>query len=336
MNPNAPSTTELSFRLPALPPLPHQSPSLFLSQPSSLSDSHRVSFPSESAKAPPSRQEALHGMLTYSIPHGLVRKPLTLVATDVTVRLLDGDQEVARHDRCWSKRQQIESEEHLDGLGESKRKAREHRGRNRLTACCPHATAFLEKIALHGGHLGGTTSRLLHLLDQYGREELDTAIAEATQRVPSQLGPWLICWSSANAREALPWRCCIRRLRHTGRRSASAWKRAVGCRSSSSASSKSTSIVDGSKRAASCSSVAAVVTRSSLRSVANAVGSVQVASLGAWPIPVCTWSRECCQKRRWFRERADHLWTIAATGNNRALSSSQQLSSFRSVVTPLK
>ncbi len=118
----------------------------------------------------------------YSIPHGLVRKPLTLVATDVMVRLLDGDQEVARHDRCWDKRQQLESEEHLAGLAASKRKAREHRGRNRLSACCAHATAFLEQIALHGGHLGGTTSRLLHLLDQYGREELDTAIAEATQR----------------------------------------------------------------------------------------------------------------------------------------------------------
>ena len=118
----------------------------------------------------------------YSIPHELVRKPLTLVASDATIRLLDGDQEVARHERCWDKRQQIESEQHLAGLSKSKRMAREQRGRNRLVAVCPHAMAFLEQIALHGGHLGAATTRLLHLLDQYGAEELDTAVAEATQR----------------------------------------------------------------------------------------------------------------------------------------------------------
>src|SRR5258706_354039 len=46
----------------------------------------------------------------YSIPHTLVRKPLTLVASDTTVRVLDGDKEVARHQRSWDMRQQIEDE----------------------------------------------------------------------------------------------------------------------------------------------------------------------------------------------------------------------------------
>lgn len=35
---------------------------------------------------------------------------------------------------------------------------------------------------MHGGHLGGTTSRLLRLLDEYGAGELDAAIAEAHRR----------------------------------------------------------------------------------------------------------------------------------------------------------
>ena len=34
-------------------------------------------------------------------------------------------------------------------------------------------------VALHGGHLGGTTSRLLRLLDQHGARELNVALAEA-------------------------------------------------------------------------------------------------------------------------------------------------------------
>lgn len=112
----------------------------------------------------------------YSIPHRLVRKPLTLVASDTLVRVLDGDVEVARHARSWERGRQLESEEHLAGLAAEKRRARDHRGRNRLMATCPSAEAFLQSVALHGGHLGGTTTRLLHLLDQYGPAELDVAL----------------------------------------------------------------------------------------------------------------------------------------------------------------
>jgi len=118
----------------------------------------------------------------YSIPHTLVRKPLTLVASDSAVRILDGDVEVARHDRCWERGRQIEQESHLDALAAEKRRARDHRGRNRLTAACPSAEPFLRKIAEHGGHLGGTTTRLLHLLEQYGVSDLESALAEAHHR----------------------------------------------------------------------------------------------------------------------------------------------------------
>jgi transposase len=118
----------------------------------------------------------------YSIPHTLVRKPLTLAASATHVRILDGAQEVARHERCWDRGQQIEQEQHLAALAADKRKAREHRGRNRLAAACPNATAFLGQVALHGGHLGGTTSRLLRLLDEHGAIELDAALHQAHQR----------------------------------------------------------------------------------------------------------------------------------------------------------
>jgi transposase len=115
----------------------------------------------------------------YSIPHQLVRRPLTLVASDTTVRLLDGQTEVARHARCWDKRQQIEDQAHLQGLASEKHKARDSRGRNRLFAACPAAADFLREVARNGGHLGGTTSRLLRMLDQYGPAALQPALAEA-------------------------------------------------------------------------------------------------------------------------------------------------------------
>src|SRR5262249_6642773 len=40
---------------------------------------------------------------TYSIPHALVRKPLTLVASEREVRVLDGTVEVARHARSYER-----------------------------------------------------------------------------------------------------------------------------------------------------------------------------------------------------------------------------------------
>jgi transposase len=118
----------------------------------------------------------------YSIPHTLVRKPLTLVASDAVVRILDGDMEVARHERSWDMRRQIEDESHLAALAREKRKARDHRGRDRLTTSCPAARPFLVEVLSHGGHLGGTTTRLLHLLDRYGAAELDASLAEAQSR----------------------------------------------------------------------------------------------------------------------------------------------------------
>ncbi|HEY6399537.1 MAG TPA: IS21 family transposase [Solirubrobacteraceae bacterium] len=118
----------------------------------------------------------------YSIPHGLTEKPLTLVASDLVVRVLDGDDEVAVHDRCWQRGRQIEDPRHLDGLADRKRRAHEHRGRNRLIAACKSAEAFLQGVALHGGHLGATTSRLLRLLDQYGPSETQWALHDAHRR----------------------------------------------------------------------------------------------------------------------------------------------------------
>jgi transposase len=118
----------------------------------------------------------------YSIPHTHVRKTLSIVASGALVRVLDGPVELARHTRSYDAGQQIEDEIHLAALSADKRKATEHRGRNRLFAVCPAAKAFLGEIALHGGHLGGTTSRLLRLLDLYGAAPLDTAIRDAHER----------------------------------------------------------------------------------------------------------------------------------------------------------
>ncbi len=118
----------------------------------------------------------------YSIPSTHTKRTLTLVATSAEVRLLDGDVEIARHPRTYDRGRKVEERRHLEALAEEKRHAAELRGRDRLTSACQSANAFLDETARRGGHLGGTTLRLLHLLDRYDARAVDIAIGEALTR----------------------------------------------------------------------------------------------------------------------------------------------------------
>jgi transposase len=118
----------------------------------------------------------------YSIPHTLVRRPLTLVASEHEVRLLDGTTEVARHARSYDRGQRVEHDAHLAALVAEKRRAHDLRGRDRLRAACPPAEAFLDALAVRGHPLASETTRLLRLLDQVGAAALDSALAETLTR----------------------------------------------------------------------------------------------------------------------------------------------------------
>jgi hypothetical protein len=118
----------------------------------------------------------------YSIPHTLVQKPLTLVASPTTVRILDGACEVARHARSWSRHERVENEAHIAALVKEKRAARESRGKSRLTQAVPGAAAFLEAVVVRGQNLGNTTAQLNRFLDEYGAPDLTAAIHEAMER----------------------------------------------------------------------------------------------------------------------------------------------------------
>jgi transposase len=118
----------------------------------------------------------------YSIPHTLVRKPLTLVASETVVRLIDGQTEVARHARSYDRGKVIEDSAHIESLARDKRRAHDLRGRDLLRTTCKNADALLDALALRGEPLGGQTSRLLKLLERYGAAELDRAMADALAR----------------------------------------------------------------------------------------------------------------------------------------------------------
>ncbi|MEM9692223.1 MAG: hypothetical protein AAGA56_06750 [Myxococcota bacterium] len=84
----------------------------------------------------------------YSIPATLVRKPLVLVASETVVRVSTPEGEiVARHARSYDRRQRIENPAHLAALAAEKKRARELRGRAKLTDACPRAGEVLARVA---------------------------------------------------------------------------------------------------------------------------------------------------------------------------------------------
>jgi hypothetical protein len=104
------------------------------------------------------------------------------------VRIVDGDAAVAAHSRCRDRGRQLEDLLHVDEPTESKRRARRHRGMNRLTQAAPSSRAFLEHAAERGLNLGSTTAQLLNLLDAHGAAELEEAFVEVLERDRIHLG----------------------------------------------------------------------------------------------------------------------------------------------------
>jgi hypothetical protein len=119
----------------------------------------------------------------YSIPHRLTRRPLTLVASETRVRILDeADNAVAEHVRSYDRGQYIEDESHLRDLARYKRRAGILPARQRIMSACPHAAPFFAELVARDEPLRGHLKRLGRLLDAYGDAALDAAFKEAVQR----------------------------------------------------------------------------------------------------------------------------------------------------------
>jgi transposase len=118
----------------------------------------------------------------YSIPHELVGKPLTLVATPSTVRLLDGASEIASHRRSFDRHQRIEDPIHIQALVSHKRKALASTTVARLAHAVPAIEEFLNAAFRRGAVIGLLSKQLLQLLDDYGAAELCQAVNEALDR----------------------------------------------------------------------------------------------------------------------------------------------------------
>jgi transposase len=124
----------------------------------------------------------------YSIPHDRTQRTLVVYADLDRVRVTDGNETIATHVRCWDRAQQIEHPEHLQRLVDEKRRAREHRGLDRLARAARSSQAFLRIIADRGGNVGSNTKGLLAVLDSCGADELEEALIEVLQRDTVHVG----------------------------------------------------------------------------------------------------------------------------------------------------
>ncbi len=118
----------------------------------------------------------------YSIPFELVRKPLSILASGDTVRILDGDKEVARHLRSYDRGETIEDEAHISALAEMKHSARQSREMTHLFLNVEGAKQLLEAVVERGENLTKATRQMERLLDDYGAKELCLAITQALER----------------------------------------------------------------------------------------------------------------------------------------------------------
>jgi hypothetical protein len=118
----------------------------------------------------------------YSIPHEAVGKPLTLRATQDSVRIFLGSAEIARHRRCWDRHELVEDPAHRQALRDAKRRASADSPLSRLTRAVPASEPFLKAALKKGARIGMDARRLLTLLDEYGAQQLQAALQEALQR----------------------------------------------------------------------------------------------------------------------------------------------------------
>ena len=118
----------------------------------------------------------------YTVPHEHVRRTLTVAASETRVRILDGTQVLAEHERSYDRDQQVEERTHIDLLVESKRNARKARASDRLTRSAPTTEKLLRKLAERGANLGSACGQLLRLLDEHGGTRLECAAREALEK----------------------------------------------------------------------------------------------------------------------------------------------------------
>ena len=118
----------------------------------------------------------------YSIPPDAVGRPLTLLASDTAVRILDGTLEIALHQRSYDRHQLVLNPAHQEALLKSKRKAFHATPASLLEQVVPETKTLLDLAFAQGESAGRQTAQLMRLLEEYGATAMRRAVIEALAR----------------------------------------------------------------------------------------------------------------------------------------------------------
>lgn len=140
----------------------------------------------------------------YSVPAKYAGSTLTLVADDTTVRLLDGDTEVARHARSQGRHQRIDDLTHRRELVLERRAANAAPVRHNLLVETPELHVLFERWVTRGRNVGAMTSRTKKLRDLYGAAVLREAVLEMVAHETHDVGALALLCEQARRRRNLP------------------------------------------------------------------------------------------------------------------------------------
>ena len=115
----------------------------------------------------------------YSVPMKYIRHILVVYAGEKLLRIFDGEDLVAEHERSFDKGVTIDNQEHIAAIRTRKTQARRGNIIDRLHRSIPQSEVLLKDLASRGENLGTMVSMLYRLLDSYGSEALRHAVSEA-------------------------------------------------------------------------------------------------------------------------------------------------------------
>lgn len=124
----------------------------------------------------------------YSIPFDHVQRILEVRANLKQIRIFDGYEQIAKHERSFDKGCQIENPEHIEGLRDYKQKAKARSVLDLLHRAAPSVGELYEYAATKNKSLLKMTRQLHRLLQTYGAEHLEEAICLAIENGTLHVG----------------------------------------------------------------------------------------------------------------------------------------------------
>ena len=115
----------------------------------------------------------------YTVPPWAIGKQIILKADQTTVALFYKDKKIAVHNRCWQRRERIETASHKEQVKRLKKKLWLDKDIAAFSSLGPEAIAYLEAMARTRQPIKKNVSKLLCLKDDYGTVSVIYAIKKA-------------------------------------------------------------------------------------------------------------------------------------------------------------